>query len=89
MKKSQNLNYWALIATVLLILFGSSIAQPQIQSLTVQPTQEPIQQQPTAKRNRMDRSLKLSVTVDDQSFLRVKETVITDRQSTPSILKPD
>ncbi len=83
MKKSQNLNHWAFIGTVFLTLFGSSIAQPQTQSFTVQP----IEQQPPVQPSRMDRPLRLSVIVDDESFLQVKEgdqikegDVITDNK---------
>jgi myosin heavy subunit len=74
MKILENLNPWALVGTLLLVSVGSPVAQPQTQPVTVQPAQsvEPTTT-PKPPLNRMNRPLRLSVTVDDQSFLQVKE----------------
>lgn len=76
---------------LLLVVFCESVAQSQTQltSLKSQPSppSQPIQQQPIAQPSRMERPLRLSVTVDDESFLQVKEgerikegDVITDNR---------
>ena len=81
MIKSHNLNHWAFIGTLLLALSGAAFGQPQTQRASVrspqtaQPTQSTqpstidVQPQPS----RMDRPLRLSVAVDDPSFLKIKE----------------
>jgi myosin heavy subunit len=68
-----------LTGALLLVVFSESVAHPQTQltGLKSQPLQ-PIQQQPTVP-SRMDRPLKLSVSVDDESFLQVKEGAVVKK----------
>ncbi len=80
-----------LAGALLLVVFGESVAHPQTQLTGLEsPPSQPIvpkQQSSIIQPSRMDRPLRLSVTVDDESFLQVKEgerikegDVITDNR---------
>ena len=78
----ESLNSWLPIGALLLVAVGSAMAQKPAVELnagvrstqTVQPTQPPVIDPPViAQPSRMDRPLRVLVTVDSPTFLQVKE----------------
>ncbi len=92
----ESLSSWLPIGALLLVAVGSAVAQKPAAELntpvrptqTIQATQSSVIDTPViAQPSRMDRPLRLLITVDDQSFLRVREgdqikegDVITDNK---------